>query len=127
MKNNFLKLIFGQHRTIWQEQAARDFFTDESSESGGILCVFPTFRTAQPGKKIRWLPQTNCVVLPLLLERPVAVSKDGLGGAIGAEGVDRHAVAADHEVLMDHGIVDAKAAALLQCLILEVRNGIRGP
>ena len=45
--------FLGQHRTIRQEQAMRDFLPDESSKSGGILCVFPTFRTAQPVKKIR--------------------------------------------------------------------------
>jgi hypothetical protein len=33
----------GQHCTIRQEQAARDFSPDEGSESEGILCVFPAF------------------------------------------------------------------------------------
>ena len=56
--------ILGQHRAIRQEQSAKDFSSDESSESGGILCVFPTFRTAQSAEKIRCLPQANCAVLP---------------------------------------------------------------
>ena len=30
----------------------RDFLSDENPESGGILCVFPVFRTAQMEEKI---------------------------------------------------------------------------
>ena len=33
-------------------------------------------------------------------------------------------VAADHEVLVDHGIVDAQRAALVQRLILEILDGV---
>ena len=47
------KEFLGQHRIIRQEQSARDFLPEKNSKSGGILCVFPTFRTAQPVKKIR--------------------------------------------------------------------------
>ena len=36
-----------------RELTARDFSPDEGFQSGGILCVFPTFKTAQLGKKIR--------------------------------------------------------------------------
>ena len=53
------------------------------------------------------------------LECPVAVSEDGDDLTIGALGVDIHGVAADHEVLMDHGIIDTQLTALLQSLVLE--------
>ena len=36
-----------------RELTARDFSLDESSESGGILCVFPAFGTARIGEKSR--------------------------------------------------------------------------
>ena len=37
----------------WQELAAKDFGSAEGSENGGILYVFPVFRTARMGQKIR--------------------------------------------------------------------------
>ena len=57
-------------------------------------------------------------------ECPVAVTEDGNDLAIRAGGVDVHGVAADHEILMDHGIVDTQGAAFLQGLIVIVLNGI---
>ena len=46
-------------------------------------------------------------------ECPVAVTEDGHNAAVFADGVDVHAVAADHEVLVDHGIVDTQGLALV--------------
>ena len=48
-----LRLILGKLRLNRQELAAEDFVSAESSESGGILYVFPAFRTARMGQKIR--------------------------------------------------------------------------
>ena len=36
-----------------QELAAEDFDSPEGSENGGILYVFPIFKTARMGQKIR--------------------------------------------------------------------------
>ncbi len=46
----------GQLRTGRQEQMARDFGSGQGVESGGILGVFPAFRTAGLGQNIRQLP-----------------------------------------------------------------------
>ena len=60
----------------------------------------------------------------ILLECPVAVTEHRNNTAVFAHCIDVHAVAADHEVLVDHGIVDAQLTALLQRLVLEVLDGI---
>ena len=41
-------------------------------------------------------------------ECPVAAAENGYDLAVLADAVDVHAVAADHEVLVDHGIIDAQ-------------------
>ena len=40
-------------------------------------------------------------------ERPAALAEDGDGLAVAGDGVDVQALVADHEVHMDHGLVDA--------------------
>ena len=57
-------------------------------------------------------------------ECPVAVPENGYNFAVLADAVDVHAVAADHEVLVDHGIIDAQRPALVQRLILEILDGV---
>ena len=57
-------------------------------------------------------------------EGPVAVPEDGNHLAIPGVGVDVHGIAANHKVLVDHGVVDAVAAAFLQGFVLEVPDGI---
>ena len=47
-----------QHRTMGQGDSARDFDTSESMKNVGILDVFPIFRTARLGKKLRRSPQS---------------------------------------------------------------------
>ncbi len=49
--------IIGQHRIMGQELLARDFAPAESLKRAEILCVFPTFQTAQMGQKIRRKPK----------------------------------------------------------------------
>ena len=46
-----------QHRIMGQGDSARDFGTSESTKNAGILDVFPIFRTARLGQKIRRSPQ----------------------------------------------------------------------
>ena len=58
------------------------------------------------------------------LECPVAITENGNSLAIRTDSIDVHAVAADHEVLMDHGIVDAQGTALLQSLIVVIPDGV---
>ena len=41
-----------KQQSIRRELTVKDFGSDESLESGGILCVFPTFQTARLGQKI---------------------------------------------------------------------------
>ena len=43
--------FFRQHRTIWQEDSARIFVPIQSLKNGGILYVFPIFRTEEVGQK----------------------------------------------------------------------------
>ena len=62
-------LYLRQHRIMGQELSARDFAPAESLKRAGILCVFPTFQTAQMGQKIRRKPK-----LPLC---GVALRKSG--------------------------------------------------
>ena len=57
-------------------------------------------------------------------ESPITISENGNDLAFGADGIDVHGVAADHEVHVDHGIVDAQLLALLQCLVVVVADGI---
>ena len=40
-----------QYRTIWQEDSARIFVPIQSLKNGGILYVFPIFRTEEVGQK----------------------------------------------------------------------------
>ena len=42
-----------------QGDSARDFGTSESMKNAGILDVFPIFRTARLGQKIRRSPQSS--------------------------------------------------------------------
>ena len=57
-------------------------------------------------------------------EGPVTVPEDGNHPTVPGVGVNVHGVTANHEVLVDHGVIDAVAAALLQGLVLEVPDGI---
>ena len=57
-------------------------------------------------------------------ESPLTVFKDANSAAVGADGVDVHGVAADHEVGVDHGIVDAQLAALLQGPVVVVGQAV---
>ena len=57
-------------------------------------------------------------------EGPGALAEDGDGLAVLADGVDRKVGRADHEVLVDHGVVDAELAAVLQRLVLEVADRV---
>ena len=50
MEKNF---VLGQHSTIRQEVSGRIFVPIQSSENGGILYVFPTFKTARMGQRLR--------------------------------------------------------------------------
>ena len=47
-------------------------------------------------------------------ERPFALTEDRNGPAIAGDRVDVHVGGADHKVHVEHGIVDAQGAALLQ-------------
>ena len=55
---------------------------------------------------------------------PVAVTEYRHHGAVLADGIDVHAVAAHHEVHMDHGIVDTQLLALLEGLIVVITDTI---
>ena len=58
------------------------------------------------------------------LKRPVAAAEDGNGLSIGAHSVNVHISRADHEILVDHGVVDAQRTALGQRLFVEILNGV---
>ena len=57
-------------------------------------------------------------------EGPGAVAEEGNGPAVFTEGVDGKVGCADHEVLMDHGVVHAERAALVERLMLEIADGV---
>lgn len=59
-----------------------------------------------------------------ILKRPVSVSENRNHAAVSGVCVNVHRIAADHKILVDHGIVDAVAPALLQSLILIVPDGV---
>ena len=42
-----------------QELTARDFSPDEGFKSDGALYVLPTFKIAQPGKRIRYSAEAD--------------------------------------------------------------------
>ena len=44
--------------------------------------------------------------------------------AVAGGGIDVHGVAADHKILVDHGIVDAQLAAFFQAFVLEVYDRV---
>ena len=56
---------------------------------------------------------------------PVAVSENRHTAAVGTDAIDVHGIAANHEILVNHGIIDTQCPALLQCFFLEIVNGIR--
>ena len=72
------------------------------------------------------LLKCKCFFLFFLIfsECPVAVTENGNDLAVSAGGVDVHGIAADHKVLVDHGIVDAQSAALFQGLVVMILDGI---
>ena len=58
------------------------------------------------------------------LEGPVTVSEDRNHLTVGTMRVDVHAVTADDEVYMDHGVIDAKGLAFLVGFVMVVTDGI---
>ena len=60
----------------------------------------------------------------VFLECPVAVSENRHNRAILADGIDIHGITADHEILVNHGFVDAQSAALGKGLAVMIPNGI---
>ena len=57
-------------------------------------------------------------------EGPGAVAEEVNGPAVFAERVDGKVGCADHEVLVDHGVVHAERAALVERLMLKVADGV---
>ena len=51
-------------------------------------------------------------------ERPFAPAEDGNRFSVPGDGVDVQALIADHEILVDHGVVDAHGTAFLQGFLL---------
>ena len=57
-ERNRIGQMLGQRRIMGQGDSARYFDTSESMKNAGILDVFPIFRTARLGQKIRRSPQS---------------------------------------------------------------------
>ena len=57
-ERNRIGQMLGQRRIMGQGDSARYFVTIESMKNAGILDVFPIFRTARLGQKIRRSPQS---------------------------------------------------------------------
>ena len=75
------------------------------------------------GKGIAKRAAVLCGIL-LIVSRPIPFPEHGHGSAVPGDGVDAHVGGADHEVYVEHRIVDAQRATLVQSLVLEAPDRV---